>query len=391
VNALLHNYAIQQSLIADELLKRGEPDPYETLLVKGVHYDAPGDVYCPKCGLKLIGGRCAVCEIRERSGSVYGSEGESDADWWNRLPPTPDGSIWTRERIVSAWVSVTGTPRPSTIDVDKLFEEHSVTDREWLSKAIEDYCRDDEYNALTYEDYKDAILGEGWADGDYKDMVSKADTPEEKAVLTHIMEEEQEHTDELLGLMKHRGIEPPFEFGAEDEKDWSSMSDYDIRASYNYYIKSELPKGLAREIIERGTFPDDMVEDAKKTLGDEEWFDAPFDDDYDPMDAVHSRSVRDAHEAWSSALGVEGKKDLFEDLGVPCNYSDEELESFREWEDLPVSLRGDLVDAYMELRIKAKDTKEYGSPVGMGAVVLGGLVLIGALLWWQNERNTNGG
>jgi rubrerythrin len=53
-----------------------------------------------------------------------------------------------------------------------------------------------------YNDYKEAIEGEGWAIGDYKDMISNAKSEKEKRVLTHIMKEEQEHLSELMSLMK---------------------------------------------------------------------------------------------------------------------------------------------------------------------------------------------
>ena len=53
-----------------------------------------------------------------------------------------------------------------------------------------------------FEDFKEAMEGEGWAINDYKDMISRAKTEKEKEVLTHIMKEEQEHLDELMGMMK---------------------------------------------------------------------------------------------------------------------------------------------------------------------------------------------
>ena len=56
-------------------------------------------------------------------------------------------------------------------------------------------------NPLSYDDYKEALEGEGWAIGDYKDMISKADTEHERKVLTHIHDEEEEHVDELTDLM----------------------------------------------------------------------------------------------------------------------------------------------------------------------------------------------
>jgi hypothetical protein len=61
-------------------------------------------------------------------------------------------------------------------------------------------------NPLAYHDYKQALQGEGWAIGDYTDMISKADTPKERRKLTHIMKEEQEHVDELIDLMMSKGL-----------------------------------------------------------------------------------------------------------------------------------------------------------------------------------------
>lgn len=55
---------------------------------------------------------------------------------------------------------------------------------------------------LKRADYKEALEGEGWAITDYKDMVSKAETKKEKNVLTHIMNEEKEHLNELMELME---------------------------------------------------------------------------------------------------------------------------------------------------------------------------------------------
>jgi hypothetical protein len=57
-------------------------------------------------------------------------------------------------------------------------------------------------HGLSYKDYKEAVEGEGWAIGDYKDMISKSDTDEEREALTHIKEEEEEHLDELHDLME---------------------------------------------------------------------------------------------------------------------------------------------------------------------------------------------
>jgi len=61
---------------------------------------------------------------------------------------------------------------------------------------------------LTYKDYKEAIEGEGWAIGDYKDLLARAETPEEKKVIKHILKEEEEHLDELWVLVKNLGLLP---------------------------------------------------------------------------------------------------------------------------------------------------------------------------------------
>jgi rubrerythrin len=56
---------------------------------------------------------------------------------------------------------------------------------------------------ISYGDYKEAVEGEGWAIGDYKDLLKKAETQEEKDTIEHIVKDEQEH----LGLLlKLRGI-----------------------------------------------------------------------------------------------------------------------------------------------------------------------------------------
>jgi rubrerythrin len=52
------------------------------------------------------------------------------------------------------------------------------------------------------QDYLEAIEGEGWAIVDYQNMISNAKTEKERKVLTHIMNEEQEHLKELMGLLK---------------------------------------------------------------------------------------------------------------------------------------------------------------------------------------------
>lgn len=52
------------------------------------------------------------------------------------------------------------------------------------------------------EDYKEAIEGEGWAINDYTAMISNVKTEKEKEVLTHIRDEEKEHLNELMELMK---------------------------------------------------------------------------------------------------------------------------------------------------------------------------------------------
>jgi len=61
---------------------------------------------------------------------------------------------------------------------------------------------DNEQNPLTSHDFKEALEGEGWAIGDYKDMISKSDSLVEQQQLKHILKEEQEHQDELIDLMQ---------------------------------------------------------------------------------------------------------------------------------------------------------------------------------------------
>jgi rubrerythrin len=51
-------------------------------------------------------------------------------------------------------------------------------------------------------DYKEAIEGEGWAIVDYTDFISKAKSEKEKKALTHIRDEEKEHLNELMELMR---------------------------------------------------------------------------------------------------------------------------------------------------------------------------------------------
>jgi rubrerythrin len=47
---------------------------------------------------------------------------------------------------------------------------------------------------------KEAIEGEGWAIGDYKDFISKTKNEKVRNILDHILKEEQEHLKELLEL-----------------------------------------------------------------------------------------------------------------------------------------------------------------------------------------------
>jgi hypothetical protein len=63
-------------------------------------------------------------------------------------------------------------------------------------------------NPLTKADYKEAIEGEGWATGDYKDMISKAGTSEEMVTLSHIEKEEEEHLDEVMALERKYAKNP---------------------------------------------------------------------------------------------------------------------------------------------------------------------------------------
>ncbi len=59
-----------------------------------------------------------------------------------------------------------------------------------------------EPSRLKKVDYKEAMEGEGWAIGDYKDMVARAKTENEKKTLSHILKEEEQHLDELMNLTK---------------------------------------------------------------------------------------------------------------------------------------------------------------------------------------------
>jgi len=51
----------------------------------------------------------------------------------------------------------------------------------------------------TKEDWEEAVAGEGWAINDYTQMLVSS-TPEEKAVIEHIIKEEKEHLSEILEL-----------------------------------------------------------------------------------------------------------------------------------------------------------------------------------------------
>jgi rubrerythrin len=53
-----------------------------------------------------------------------------------------------------------------------------------------------------YNDYKEAIEGEGWAIMDYTYIISKAKSEKEKKDLTHIRDEEKQHLGELMELME---------------------------------------------------------------------------------------------------------------------------------------------------------------------------------------------
>lgn len=76
------------------------------------------------------------------------------------------------------------------------------------------------FSALTYDDYREALAGEGWAQGDYKGMLAKADTPMEQNLLRHIIKEEDEHQDELLTVMDDLNIGPD-----NDTESYSSDED----------------------------------------------------------------------------------------------------------------------------------------------------------------------
>lgn len=77
------------------------------------------------------------------------------------------------------------------------------------------------YESLSYDDYKEAIEGEGWAIGDYAGMISDADTNSEKKVLKHIRDEEKEHLDELQDLLRQKKID---HYSAKRPK-WEKIED----------------------------------------------------------------------------------------------------------------------------------------------------------------------
>jgi rubrerythrin len=106
--------------------------------------------------------------------------------------PLPDIRLTTKEKneIVAAVKSHTFSDREIEAGIDKWWPNY------WIRWLLEK-----ERNPLAYSDYTEALEGEGWAIGDYKDMISKADKPYEIEKIRHIMKEEQEHQDELLGLM----------------------------------------------------------------------------------------------------------------------------------------------------------------------------------------------
>ena len=74
---------------------------------------------------------------------------------------------------------------------------------EATTRLIEAMRKGEEFTSLgSFEDFKEAIEGEGWAINDYANMIAKSETDDERKILTHIRGEEQEHLEELMKLMK---------------------------------------------------------------------------------------------------------------------------------------------------------------------------------------------
>jgi rubrerythrin len=90
--------------------------------------------------------------------------------------------------------------------------KRTTTPSEELSGIIERLEEiEKDKNPTEQFDYTEALEGEGWAIGDYKDMISKSDSLTEQKTLKHILKEEQEHQDELLGLMREKNPLTPQE------------------------------------------------------------------------------------------------------------------------------------------------------------------------------------
>ena len=106
--------------------------------------------------------------------------------------------------------------------VDEL-QERILEDRNFSTRR-RPRARAEEFGALSYNDYKEALEGEGWAQGDYKGMIAKADTKKEKKVLREIHDEESHHEDELLELMDENDIKkykaPDFKVCTECGASW---------------------------------------------------------------------------------------------------------------------------------------------------------------------------
>lgn len=98
------------------------------------------------------------------------------------------------------WLSADKLQKMGFAERNPLTEKQKSQVKKFAEKIQESNPKD----SLEYDDYKEAIEGEGWAIADYADMISRAETDKEKEVLTHIRNEEKEHLDELIGLLNLR-------------------------------------------------------------------------------------------------------------------------------------------------------------------------------------------
>jgi hypothetical protein len=134
----------------------------------------------------------------------------------NPMKPKIEQPIIAKLTIpLRAWLAGGGDIRQYTIPAGEiisyyeidLLPSHDTTKITWNNTVYFVYPNEirvakAEHNPLTKHDFKEALEGEGWAIGDYKDMISKTDSPNEQETLKHIMKEEQEHQDELINLMQ---------------------------------------------------------------------------------------------------------------------------------------------------------------------------------------------